>query len=46
MSRNNVIVPGVIAFDYGAKTYRFAAGIDEAEANDLIPKIKERLPSP
>jgi len=33
---------GVIAFDYGARTYRFGSGIDEAEATQLLEKIKER----
>jgi hypothetical protein len=33
---------GVIAFDYGAKTYRFALGIDETQAHDLIQRIEER----
>ena len=32
---------GVIAFDYGAKTYRFGSGIDEAEANQILARINE-----
>ena len=31
-----------IAFDYGAKTVRFASDIDEAEAANLIGQIKRR----
>jgi hypothetical protein len=31
-----------IAFDYGAKTAGFGAGIDEAEAPDLISRIRQR----
>jgi len=31
-----------IAFDYGAKTVRFARGIEEAEANALIRLIRDR----
>jgi hypothetical protein len=45
MNRNHLIDPGTIAFDYGAKTYRIGGGIDEAEANDLIRQLKERLPA-
>lgn len=33
---------GVIAFDYGAKTYRFGAGLDEAEAKQTVTAIKKR----
>ena len=33
---------GAIAFDYGARTYRFGGGVDEAEANQIIATIKER----
>lgn len=33
---------GVIAFDYGAKTYRLGAGLDEAEANQAVTAIKKR----
>jgi hypothetical protein len=35
---------GMIAFDYGAKTYRFGLEIDEAEAKQIVGKILERLP--
>jgi hypothetical protein len=37
--------PGTIAFEYGPKTYRFGSGIGEAEANDLVRVLKERIPS-
>ncbi len=30
---------GLIAFDYGAKTYRFGNGVDEAEAREIINQI-------
>jgi hypothetical protein len=33
---------GVIAFDYGTKTYRFGAGLDEAEAKHVVTAIKQR----
>jgi len=31
-----------IAFDYGARTVRVARGVGEAEANDLISRIRQR----
>ena len=31
---------GVLAFDYGSRTYRFGSGIDEAEANQIMERIK------
>jgi hypothetical protein len=34
-----------IAFDYGAKTYRFGAGVDEAEAQAIVDTLRERWPS-
>jgi hypothetical protein len=34
---------GAIAFDYGARTHRFGASLDEAEAKQLIPRIQEAL---
>jgi hypothetical protein len=34
---------GVIAFDYGAKTFRFGLEVDEAEAKQIIVAIKEGL---
>lgn len=36
---------GHIAFDYGAKTYRFGAGIEEAEAKQIVALIKSRFPA-
>jgi len=36
---------GHIAFDYGAKTYRFGAGVDEAEAKQIVKQIVDRYPS-
>jgi hypothetical protein len=33
---------GLIAFDYGAKTYRLGAGLDEAEAKFVVRKITDR----
>jgi hypothetical protein len=35
---------GAIAFDYGAKTFRFGGGVDEAEASHLIELLKSRYP--
>ncbi len=35
---------GALAFDYGFKTYRFGAGIDEAEAYIILQAIADRLP--
>lgn len=32
---------GVIAFEYGAKTIRFGAGLDEAEAKEVVMVIKQ-----
>jgi hypothetical protein len=33
-----------IAFDYGARTVMFAAGLDEREATDLVTRIKQWCP--
>ncbi|MGA3092681.1 MAG: hypothetical protein ABSD75_29130 [Terriglobales bacterium] len=33
-----------IAFDYGAKTVMFGAGLDENEATDLVARIRQRCP--
>lgn len=33
---------GVIAFDHGARTYRFGAGLDEAEADQAMTAIQKR----
>jgi hypothetical protein len=35
---------GHITFDYGAKTYHFGAGVDEAEAKQIVKQIVERYP--
>jgi hypothetical protein len=35
---------GSIAFDYGFKTFRFAAGVDEAEARVILQRITDTLP--
>ena len=31
---------GSVAFDYGARTFRFAASVDEAEARDIVNDLK------
>lgn len=36
---------GTVAFDYGARTYRFGSGLDEAEATMLVGTIKNRFAS-
>ncbi len=33
---------GTIAFDYGAKTFQFGVGLDEAEAQQIIAQLKSR----
>ncbi|HEX8991834.1 MAG TPA: hypothetical protein VF784_09155 [Anaerolineales bacterium] len=33
-----------LAFDYGAKTFRFASGIDEAEGKQLLTEILRKFP--
>jgi hypothetical protein len=35
---------GAIAFDYGAKTYRVGAGLDEAEGRLVLAEIQKRFP--
>ena len=35
---------GVLAFDYGAKTFRFGNGIDEAEAKQIFNEIQLLFP--
>ena len=35
---------GSIAFDYGARTFRFGAGIDEAEAKQIVAEIQQKFP--
>jgi len=36
---------GWIAFDYGASTIRFAAGLEEAEAKQVVGRLLECVPS-
>jgi hypothetical protein len=36
---------GVVAFDYGARTFRIAPSLDEAEAKLLVKELSARLPS-
>ncbi len=35
---------GTIAFDYGAKTYRFGKNLDESEARQIVALIHQRFP--
>jgi hypothetical protein len=35
---------GPLVFDYGARTYRFGTGLDEAEAKVLLAAIGQRFP--
>ena len=35
---------GMIAFDYGARTFSFGQDVDEAEAKQIILALKEQLP--
>lgn len=35
---------GTIAFDYGAKTYRFGKNLTDAEARQIVALIHERFP--
>jgi hypothetical protein len=37
---------GAIAFEYGAKTIRFGAGLDEAEAKQVVTAIQKRFRIP
>ncbi len=43
---NNImrIPEGLLAFDYGAQTFRFGSGVDEAEAKQIFEKIRARFP--
>ena len=45
-SRNGLLPSGVIAFDYGARTYRIAGSIDEPEAKSLIEQLRSTIPMP
>jgi hypothetical protein len=38
------MLSGAIAFDYGSKTFRFGGGLDEAEASQIIERLKSRYP--
>lgn len=38
-----LFVFGPIVFDYGAKTYRFGNGVDEAEAKQILSEIHQRF---
>jgi len=48
-NRNNVStvwkLDGPITFDYGAKTYHFGDGVDEAEAKQIVSRIQEHFPA-
>lgn len=35
---------GALAFDYGARTYRLGAGLDEAEAGMVVAELAKRFP--
>jgi hypothetical protein len=35
---------GPLAFDYGAGTFRFGSGVDEAEAKQILSEILEKYP--
>lgn len=37
---------GVIVFNYGARIYRFGAGLDETEAKQIVTTIKQRYRIP
>ncbi len=36
---------GTLKFDYGAKTFRFGSGVEEAEARAIIAKLAPKIPS-
>lgn len=42
--RGFVFASGIIGFDYGAKTFRFGNGVDEAEAKLILAEIKRHSP--
>jgi hypothetical protein len=48
-NRNNVStvwkLDGPITFDYGAKTYHFGDGVDEAEAKQIVTRIQQQFPT-
>lgn len=35
---------GPIAFDYGAKTFRVGAGLEEAESDQIVQRLKQAFP--
>lgn len=35
---------GTLAFDYGARTFRFGGGVDEAEAKQIVAEIQQKYP--
>lgn len=35
---------GVLSFDYGARTFKFAGSIDEAEGKQIIAEIQQKYP--
>jgi len=35
---------GMISFDYGARTFKFAGSIEEAEAKQIIAEIQQKFP--
>ena len=35
---------GSLAFDYGARTYQFGGGVDEAEAKQILAEIQQKYP--
>jgi hypothetical protein len=41
---SGMVGPGIV-FDYGARTYRFGIGLDEAEARLLVTEILQRFPA-
>ncbi len=42
MSPLQLLNGGTIAFDYGAKTFHFGVGLDEAEAGQILARIRSR----
>jgi hypothetical protein len=42
LSPFQILSGGTIAFDYGARTFRFGIGLDEAEAQQVIDQLKSR----
>jgi hypothetical protein len=35
---------GAVAFDYGAKTFKFGSGVEEAEGKQIIAEIQNKFP--